>query len=125
MRSDTFKIYALTSIGGLTAVILGGVLGGILQYVFWSLVILLDLAAGYFSGKQGGFSLFLEHFAERHGLFVIITLGEILILAMAGISGKDIIAELATVAILGIFITSLLWWSYFATTKPLIEAEID
>ena len=72
------RSFALVSLGGLAAVIVGGFLGGAALYGFWGLAILLDVLAAAVGGQSGGWNIRPEHFAERHGLFVIIALGETL-----------------------------------------------
>ena len=55
-----------------------------------------------------------EHFAERHGLFIIIALGESFIAIGLGLgSGFELGAGVITAATLGILAVSALWWLYF------------
>ncbi len=113
--------FALVSLGGLAAVLAGGLVGGATIYWFWGLAILLDLVAAAAGGQSEGWNIQPEHFAERHGLFVIIALGETLIVAASGVTGEAWTAELIAVAGLAVAITCGLWWSYFPQTKPLLE----
>ena len=83
------RIFTIVSIGGLVAVVFGAVIGGGTQYWFWGFAIFLDLIAAALGGKQAGWNLYIEHFSERHGLFVIIALGETMIVAGIGISGQE------------------------------------
>jgi low temperature requirement protein LtrA len=62
-----------------------------------------------------------DHFAERHGLFVIIALGESLIVAGSGVAGETWTGSLLTVAVLAVGITCGLWWGYFHQAKPALE----
>jgi low temperature requirement protein LtrA len=75
------RLFSLVSVSGLIAVLVGGALGGVAQYVWWSVAIILDLAAAAVGGRSEGWNLHPEHFSERHALFVIIALGESLIVA--------------------------------------------
>ena len=86
-QRSAVKTFALVSVGGLAAVIAGGVVGGSMQYWLWGLAILLDVVAAAVGGQQEGWDLYPEHFGERHGLFVIIALGETLIVAAGGLAG--------------------------------------
>lgn len=121
-------IFIIVSVGGLAAVISGAVIGGGTQYWLWGLAIGIDVLASYlslaFRGKKKGWSLNIEHFSERHGLFVIIVLGEAMIIAGFGISGQKWTGELITSVILSIAVTFGLWWSYFARAKPVLDAVI-
>ncbi len=53
-----------------------------------------------------------EHFAERHGLIILIALGESLIAIGVG-AGFDLGAGEIMAAALGIVVVSALWWLYF------------
>jgi low temperature requirement protein LtrA len=119
------RAWILVSLGGLVAVLLGGILGGAAQFWFWAAAILLDVIAGAIAGRFEGWDLHPEHFAERHGLFVIIALGETLIVAAAQASGGDWTAGLMSVAILAVAVTCGLWWSYFPRTKPVLDRAFE
>jgi low temperature requirement protein LtrA len=116
--------FTIISVGGLAAVISGAVIGGGAQYWLWGLAIVIDLIAAAVGGKREGWNLNIEHFSERHGLFVIIVLGEALIIAGFGISGQRWTGELIASVILSVTITFELWWSYFAGAKPVLDAAI-
>ena len=112
------RSFALVSLGGLAAVIVGGLVGGAALYGFWGLAILLDVLAAAVGGQSGGWNIRAEHFAERHGLFVIIALGETLIVAAGGVTGAAWTNEVLRVAVLAVAVTCGLWWSYFPRLKP-------
>ena len=50
---------------------------------------MVDLIGSNLATDAGGFKIDRDHFSERHGLFVIIALGEGLIIAAAGLAGRD------------------------------------
>ena len=113
--------FSLVSLAGLIAALTGGFLGGAAQYWLWGLTIVLDIVAATIGGQQEGWNLYPEHFSERHGLFVIIALGETLIVAGAGVTGETWTGSLLAVAVLAVAITCGLWWSYFPKAKPALE----
>lgn len=113
--------FALWSTGGLLAVLAGALFEGTFQYWLWGLAILLDIVAANVGGQAEGWNLHPEHFAERHGLFVIIALGETLIVAASGVTGSEWSGSLLGVAILAVVLTCALWWSYFPRVKPRLE----
>jgi len=119
------RFWITVSLGGLVAVVLGGLLGGSLQYWLWAVAILLDVIAAVIAGRFEGWNLHPDHFAERHGLFVIIALGETLIVAAARVSGADWTGSLLTVAILAVAVTCGLWWSYFPRAKPVLDRAVE
>ncbi len=115
------QTFALASIGGLVAVLAGGLAGGATLYWLWGLAILFDIIAAAVGGQSEGWDIHPEHFSERHGLFVIIALGETLIVAGSGLTGSDWTRDLIGVAILAVAITCGLWWTYFPLSKPALE----
>ncbi|MGH9462257.1 MAG: low temperature requirement protein A [Vicinamibacteria bacterium] len=118
------RTFAAVSMGGLAAVILGALSGGSTQYAFWGFAILLDVIAAAVGGQLEGWNLRPEHFVERHGLFVIIALGETLIVAAGGVTGASWTGELVAITLLVVAITCELWWSYFAVAKPELDRAL-
>jgi len=117
--------FAVVSIGGLVAVLIGGIAGGAMQVWFWAFAILLDVIAAAIGGQAEGWNLHPEHFGERHGLFVIIALGETLIVAAGGVTGVPWTGELITAAVLAVALTGGLWWSYFTQAKPELDHALE
>ncbi len=119
------RTFAVVSIGGLVAVVIGGITGGAMQYGFWGLTILLDIVAAAVGGRAEGWNLHPEHFGERHALFVIIALGETLIVAAGGVTGAQWTGDLIAVAILAVAITCGFWWSYFTRAKRELDHALE
>jgi len=115
------RTFALVSVGGLTAALVGGFAGGEAQYWLWGLTIFLDIIAAGVGGQAERWDLHPEHFGERHGLFVIIALGETLIVAASGLTGADWTLDLSAVAVLAVATSCSLWWSYFPGPMPALE----
>ena len=114
--------FAVLSLGGLAAVAAGGVVGGEeARAWWWAAAVVLDVAAAVGAGAAEGWDIRPEHFGERHGLFVIIALGESLIVAAAGLTGAQRTAQTVAVAILAVAVTGGLWWSYFVSAKPALD----
>ncbi|MDX1436117.1 MAG: low temperature requirement protein A [Anaerolineales bacterium] len=112
MRAALRNWVSLSALG-LLAVLAGGAIGGTAQYLLWGLAILLDLVAAGVGGQAEGWVIHPAHFAERHGLFVIIALGESLIVAASGVTEEMWTIPLLSIAGLVVAITGGLWWSYF------------
>jgi low temperature requirement protein LtrA len=99
---------------------------GLAQGALWALAIFLDMAGPYFFGSEG-WKLVPGHFAERHGLIVIIALGESIVAIGVGASG-ELDLGIGTAAVLGVFLAAALWWTYFdvvalVSARRLGEAE--
>ena len=82
-------------------------------------LIVLELVGPYVAehGPEGGTPWHAHHIAERYGLLVIITLGEIILGTILAISAvideQDWSVEAATVAFGGTALAFGLWWVYF------------
>jgi low temperature requirement protein LtrA len=61
----------------------------------------------------GGFRVEPAHFVERHGLVVIVAIGESVIAIAIGASHLAVDASLAAAATLGLALSACLWWLYF------------
>jgi low temperature requirement protein LtrA len=96
---------------GIGLLVAGALLGGAGQGVLWVLALLLDMGEPYLFGSEG-WKLVPRHFAERHGLIVIIALGESIVAIGAG-AEAGLTVGIATAAVLGIAMVAELWWIYF------------
>jgi low temperature requirement protein LtrA len=64
------------------------------------------------------------HFAERHGLIVIIALGESIVSIGVGASGLHVGGALIVAAVLGVACASALWWAYFDVVAPVAQRRL-
>jgi low temperature requirement protein LtrA len=103
------------------AVLIGAFVGGAGQTWIWGAAVVLDVLAALVGGRAQGWDIHAEHFAERHGLIVIIALGESLIVTAAGLTGADLSRDLVAASFLGVLISCALWWTYFPIAKPELE----
>jgi low temperature requirement protein LtrA len=109
-------------------------LGAVLRLAPWTLLgASLILVAGFTDGARTwlwlaalvctyvgaalcgstGWRLYPSHFAERHGLVVIIALGEAFIAIGIGLAGIDIGLREVVAAILGLLVATSFWLAYF------------
>jgi low temperature requirement protein LtrA len=93
-------------------VLLGGLLPPGWRYAFWALALAVQIASPYLH-PIGGFTISPSHFVERHGLVVIVALGESVIAIGVGAAGLAVDLKLVTVAVLGLTLIYLMWWVYF------------
>lgn len=117
--------FTSASVLGLVAVVAGGVAGGAWQYTLWGLAIALDVVAALVGGRADGWDLRPEHFVERHGLFVIIALGESLIVAANGVAQGGWHGPVLLDASLAVTLTCALWWTYFVRAKPALAHAME
>jgi low temperature requirement protein LtrA len=102
---------------------LASLFDGLAQGALWALAIFLDMAGPYFFGSEG-WKLVPGHFAERHGLIVIIALGESIVAVGVGASGA-LDLGIGTAAVLGIFLAAALWWTYFDVVALVSARRLD
>jgi low temperature requirement protein LtrA len=96
---------------------------GVLQLGLWGLALVLDMGGPYLFGAEG-WKLVPGHFAERHGLIVLIALGESIV--ALGIGAKVVLdAGIVTAAVLGVVVAAALWWVYFDVTAIVAERRLS
>ena len=111
---------------GVTLLATASLFDGLAQGALWALALFLDMAGPYFFGSEG-WTLVPGHFAERHGLIVIIALGESIVAIGIGAAGA-LDFGIGVVAVLGIAVAAAQWWTYFdvvalISARRLTEAE--
>jgi low temperature requirement protein LtrA len=110
LRRSTLGLAVGTGVG--SALLIGGsFLDGAGQGAVWAVALLLDMAEPYLFGGEG-WRLVPGHFAERHGLIIIIALGESIVAIGVG-AGGVLTWGIAGAAALGIVLTAAMWWLYF------------
>ena len=85
---------------GVGLLLAASLLDGLAQAAVWSLALLLDMAEPFFFGSEG-WKLVPGHFAERHGLIIIIALGESIVAIGVG-AEASLTAGIAAAAVLGV-----------------------
>lgn len=99
---------------------------GIPQAALWVLALALDFGGPYLFGVED-WQLAPGHFAERHGLIIIIALGESIVEIGAGAAGH-LDLGIGIAAVLGVGVAAAMWWIYFdvvalVSARRLGEAE--
>lgn len=113
--------------------IAGGLAEGGARAVLWTCALALDFGAplalfpipGRRRLNSKTWQVLPEHFAERFGLFVILALGETIVLTGATMAEVELTSTTAaafSVAFLG---TAALWWLYFTSTRQLTAQALE
>jgi low temperature requirement protein LtrA len=125
LRASVIGLGASTAVGtGL--LVAASFADGVLQGALWAVALAIDAGGPFFFGQEG-WKLVPAHFAERHGLIVIIALGEsIVAIGVGAEAGVD--AAVVAAAVLGIAVAASQWWLYFdvvarVATRHLEEAQ--
>jgi low temperature requirement protein LtrA len=103
---------ALPATVGPALLIVAGFLHGASQMAVWGAALAIDYL-GVLVGHMRGWRVSPEHFVERHGLVVIIALGESIVAIGVGAAGLPLDAGRIAAALLGMAVIAALWWSYF------------
>ena len=96
---------------------------GTLQGGLWALALALDMAGPLLFGSEG-WKLVPAHFAERHGLIIIIALGESIVAIGAGAT-SHVDAGVVLAAALGTAVAAGLWWLYFDLVALVAERRLS
>jgi low temperature requirement protein LtrA len=107
-----------------TLVLVGGILTGPWRYGLWAVAFLIQVATPYLS-PIGGFTLAPAHFVERHGLVVIVALGESLIAVGIGIRGYELTLGIVFAAVLVLTVLYYLYWVYFGGDDMRAEHALE
>jgi len=114
------RVWVSGSLIGLGLVLVGALADPSIRPIIWLAAIGIDMAAAALAGR-GQWELNAAHLAERHGLFVIIALGESLIVAGTGLTEEPRTAALIAVGGATLLLASAMWWSYFGWLKDGLE----
>lgn len=108
----------------------GGFIGGTEQFILWGAALLLDSSApalGFRTPFLGASStkhwtIAGGHLAERCQLFIIVALGESILLTGASLSyAKELTPEIALAFISAFSISVAMWWVYFSRSGRAAE----
>jgi low temperature requirement protein LtrA len=110
------------SVFGSTAVLLlASQLHGAAQTLTWVGVLIVDYVGVILGGASGWRLRSASHFAERHGLIVIVALGESIVAIGVGVADLPISWPVIAAAVLGLVVAGSLWWAYFDVVSIVAE----
>jgi low temperature requirement protein LtrA len=105
-------------------ILAAGFTGGTARWVLWSAAFVLHWTSPAITAV-GGFRLRARHFVERHGLIVLIALGESVVAIGVGVEERELTAGLVTTAVLSLALAAALWWLYFDGEDTRAERALD
>ncbi len=121
--------YSIPSIVAMALIVAGGFFDDETRVVIWIAGMVVFGAATLRAGSDA-WIVRPGHFAERHGLIVIIALGEVIVALgnavvvelgnRGSVPGSTVLALVAAGALAG-----LLWWSYFDRVQPAFEHRAE
>ena len=105
--------FAPSMIGGTALLLVASQFTGPTQTVLWALALLADYGGTYLGGAQGWRLHSSGHFAERHGLILIVALGESIVAIGVGVVALPISLPIVAASVIGLMLSAALWWAYF------------
>jgi low temperature requirement protein LtrA len=122
-RRDALLRFAPTALLGASLIVFAGFLDGRERIAVWIVALAIDYLGPVVIGVGRGWRVAPEHFAERHGLIILIALGESIIAIGLG-AGFDLDTAVIVAAALGIVVVSALWWLYFDVAAILARRRL-
>jgi low temperature requirement protein LtrA len=107
----------------LLVVLVGAIADPSIRPAIWLVVIALDLLSTQ-AARGRTWDIAPGHIAERHALFVIIALGESLVLAGTAVAGHERTTDLVVDVAAILLIAGLVWWTYFGWFKEALEEHL-
>jgi low temperature requirement protein LtrA len=111
-------------VGGTTLLLVASQTSGAVQTWLW----VAALAVDYLGTMLGGSACWrlhsAAHFTERHGLIVIVALGESIVSIGVGVTDLPVAWPIIAAAALGLALAAAMWWAYFDVTSLLAERAL-
>ena len=111
----------------------GALLDGPERIVLWLVALALDYCAPlvtyWIPGRRrlapATWNVGTEHFAERFGLFIILALGESIVITGATTSDLDLGAARIVAFVMAFLASAALWWLYFSSVSTIGEHYLE
>jgi low temperature requirement protein LtrA len=115
--------FAPGAVIGPSLLVIASFFDGPAELGLWAAALTIDYLSALI-GRGRGWRLSPAHFVERHGLIIIIALGESIVSIGVGAAGLPLDATRIAAALLGMVIAAALWWSYFDWVIFISQARI-
>src|SRR3954452_9593694 len=119
--------FGITVVIGMTLLIVGSFFDGAARAILWVAAAAIDYAGPAWLTRErlrGLQEIAVAHFAERYALFIIICLGESIVAAGVGASGRELDFELVSAVTLSLLMVIGLWWTYFDSFASTAEQRL-
>ncbi len=100
------------NLGAALLVLAAGIVDVAWEWVFFAAAALLYVIATMLH-RERRFTLRPDHFAERHGLIILVALGETIVAIGGGAQEHALSLHTAVAVLLSLLLIATLWWSYF------------
>ena len=110
--------------GSTTVLLIASQLEGTAQTFAWLAALIVDYLGTILAGASGWRLRSASHFAERHGLILIVALGESIVAIGVGVARIPISWPIIVGAVLGLSLAACLWWAYFDVVSIAAERAL-
>jgi low temperature requirement protein LtrA len=117
----TIQLALATTLVTLVFLLVGALLDPGPRLAVWTVAVLIDYVGVYVGAASGWRVLAPGHFAERHGLVIIIAIGESLVSVGTAVSHTAMDWRLLVGALLGVTLAITLWRTYFNAIAVAVE----
>jgi low temperature requirement protein LtrA len=104
-------------------IVVGAAVGGDALQWIWLVAVVFEVVSALLGGRAD-WKIDAAHFAERHGLILIIALGEGIIAVGIALGGFEIDTSLALQLAVGLTGVCALWWAYFDRLQEVMEGAL-
>jgi low temperature requirement protein LtrA len=116
------KILAPTAVIAPTLILIAATTDGITQGLLWAAALAIDYLGPLRGVENWRFQP--SHFVERHGLIIIIALGESIVAIGVGAAGAPLSTGLVAAAVVGLVVSVAFWWAYFDVVAIVAERKL-
>ena len=120
LRSQVYR-FAPSVVVSSVVLLVASQFEGWMQTSLWVLALVADYLGTALAGFSGWRLPAPGHFSERHGLIVIVALGESIVAIGLGVAKEPISWVIIAASVLGLLLSSALWWAYFDVSALLGE----
>jgi low temperature requirement protein LtrA len=106
-------------------VLAAGLLGGAAAYALWAAAVAIHVVMPYANRSPARPDIRTGHFVERHGLLLLIALGESVVAIGIGVGHEPLSPRLFLAVLLALALAATLWWSYFARDEECAELALE
>jgi low temperature requirement protein LtrA len=120
LRRQVIKFFPAMA-AGTTLLLVASRFDGAAQTALWAVALLADYGGTFLGGTSGWRIRSPGHFAERHGLILIVALGESIVAIGVGVAAEPVSWAIVLASALGLAISAALWWAYFDVVALVAE----
>ena len=111
-------------VGSTVVLLIASQLEGTAQTLTWVAALIVDYFGTILGGASGWRLRSASHFAERHGLIIIVALGESIVAIGVGVADVPISWPIIVASVLGLSVAACLWWAYFDVVSIVAERQL-